>query len=134
MLKKCRLLPNHKTYYITNLNLVLMEETEYDNVYAFDIENNEKHISEVESGKKGYYCRGCKAEMIAKKGDLTNRRHHFAHVPRDVESKGKCMRSDETFRHIYAKEMLQLHKQIKVPSVWKFPPKELSESHYPNLG
>jgi hypothetical protein len=94
--------------------------THKDNVYAYDSARFERHISEVEGGKKGYYCIGCGQEMIAKKGLL--RAQHFAHDPKDVTHKGKCTFSDETFRHKLAKETLQRLKRIKVPAVYKFPP------------
>lgn len=98
-----------------------MEEAIHENnVYARNIENVVKHISEVESGRKGYYCMGCGREMQAKKGE--KRAKHFAHDPKDVLNKGKCTYSDETYRHKLAKEILQRIKQIKVPPLYKYPP------------
>lgn len=98
-----------------------MEKDLHDNnVYAYDIENIARHISEVESGRKGYYCMGCGREMQAKKGE--KRAYHFAHDPKDVLKKGKCVYSDETYRHQLAKEILQRIKQIKVPNLYKYPP------------
>lgn len=91
-----------------------------NNVYAKTIENIEVHISQVESGRKGYYCLGCDREMQAKKG--LHLAHHFAHDPKDVLNKGKCTYSDETYRHKLAKEILQRIKQIKVPTLYKYPP------------
>jgi hypothetical protein len=91
-----------------------------NNVYAHDVKNAIKHISEVVSGRKGYYCMGCQREMQAKKGDIKS--HHFAHDPKDIDSKGKCTYSDETYRHKLAKEVLQMIKQIKLPALYKYPP------------
>ena len=91
-----------------------------NNVYAHDLQNRVKHISEVASGKKGYHCMGCTREMQAKKGEKYA--HHFAHDPKDVENKGKCSFSDETYRHQLAKDALQYIKQIKVPALYKYPP------------
>jgi hypothetical protein len=99
---------------------MLEENSHENNVYAHDIKNQIKHISEVESGRKGYYCMGCKREMQAKKG-LVNT-HHFAHDPTDIKRKGKCTFSDETYRHKLAKDILQRIRQIKVPSLIKIPP------------
>lgn len=96
------------------------EKRDTDNTYANTIENIGVHISEVESGRKGYYCQGCGREMIAKKGDILM--HHFAHDPKDVQNKGKCTYSDETYRHKLAKEILQMIKKIKVPTLYKYPP------------
>jgi hypothetical protein len=91
-----------------------------NNVFAHDVKNAIKHISEVVSGRKGYYCMGCQREMQAKKGDKKS--HHFAHDPKDVDTKGKCTYSDETYRHKLAKEVLQVIKQMKVPALYKYPP------------
>lgn len=88
--------------------------------YANDSNGVPKHISEVESGKLGYYCIGCSQEMIAKKGEVLI--HHFAHSPRDMASKAQCYYSSETHRHNLAKMILQILKRIKVPVLYKFPP------------
>ncbi len=96
------------------------EENEPENLIAFDENGNEIHISQAKSGRNGYYCRGCKDEMDAIIGNLAN--PYYRHVPRDITAKAKCMHTDESFRHDYAKRMLQLHKEIKVPSLFKHPP------------
>jgi competence CoiA-like predicted nuclease len=82
-----------------------MEYQHDNNVYAHDITNHVKHISEVASGRKGYYCMGCAREMQAKKGEKYA--HHFSHDPNDIDNKGKCTYSDETYRHQLAKDSLQ---------------------------
>jgi hypothetical protein len=46
--------------------------------------------------------------MQAKKGDKKS--HNFAHDPKDVDTKGKCTYSDETYRHKLAKEVFQVIK------------------------
>ncbi len=92
-----------------------------ENVYAFNIENKVIHVSEAESGRKGYYCLGCNGELQAKKGNI--RQEHFAHDPKNLGKNVKCSYSDETYRHKLAKELLQTLKKIKVPSVIKEPPK-----------
>ncbi|MBB4079179.1 hypothetical protein GGR28_001799 [Lewinella aquimaris] len=89
-----------------------------NNVYAYDSSRNPRHISEVDSGKKGYHCMGCSWEMIARKGAI--RDHHFAHAPRNWDDKGACTYSDETYRHKLAKEILQRTKKIRVPAVYVF--------------
>lgn len=90
-----------------------------DHSYALDLQDKLKHISEVERGRKGYFCPGCRQRMIARKGDI--KIHHFAHDPQDVERRGKCTYSDETIRHKLGKEILQHLKCIKVPSLRKYP-------------
>jgi predicted nucleic acid-binding Zn-ribbon protein len=91
-----------------------------DHSYAHDLQDKLKHISEVERGRKGYFCPGCRQKMIARKGDI--KIHHFAHDPQDVERRGKCTYSDETIRHKLGKEILQHLKHVKVPSLRKYPP------------
>lgn len=100
-----------------------MDEWDFqnDNTYAFNIKDEPKHVSEVERGRKGYYCMGCSAQVEARKGD--KRAHHFAHVPSDVKVERKCTYSDETYRHKVAKDILQRIKKIKVPALYKYPPK-----------
>lgn len=98
----------------------MKEERERLNTWANTIECIAIHISEAQSGLHGYYCQGCGREMIAKKGSIIM--HHFAHDPKDVENKGKCTYSDESYRHKLAKETLQRIKKIKVPTLYKYPP------------
>lgn len=92
------------------------------NVFAKKVDDSIIHISDAESGRNGYFCLGCNGIMQAKKGEVMV--HHFSHEPRDVTRIGKCTYSDETFRHKLAKEVLQRIKQIKVPAVYKYPPKD----------
>jgi hypothetical protein len=93
--------------------------------WAKDKNQKERHISEIEVIRgRGYTCIECGQEMIAKKSDLELRRHHFAHFAVDVINKGKCTFSNETYRHKIAKDILQMSKKIKVPSLYKFPPSD----------
>ena len=43
-----------------------------NNTYAFNLKREEKHISEVESGRKGYYCMGCGEEMEGHSGQFAS--------------------------------------------------------------
>lgn len=97
-----------------------MEKETEQNVYAKNIKGEFVHISDVESGRKGYYCIGCNREMQAKKGKI--KKEHFAHDPKDVALQNKCSYSDETHRHYLAKRILEEIKQIKVPILYKYPP------------
>ncbi|TDE09162.1 competence protein CoiA family protein [Dyadobacter psychrotolerans] len=90
-----------------------------DHSYALNLLDELQHISQVERGRKGYFCPGCRQRMIARKGDI--KIHHFAHDPQDVERRGKCSYSDETIRHKLGKEILQHLKHVKVPSLRKYP-------------
>ncbi|MGF7218821.1 uncharacterized protein YfcZ (UPF0381/DUF406 family) [Spirosoma lacussanchae] len=94
------------------------EETQY----AKNIQGEEFHISEVERGKKGYYCIDCEQEMVACQSEL-DRSWYFRHHVTDVKIERKCTFSNETYRHKIAKDALQRIKQIKVPAVDKYAPK-----------
>jgi len=103
----------------------MKQKSRIRNVYAKNIKGEEKHISEVESGRKGYYCLGCDAQVDARKGEKIS--HYFAHAPVDVKIERKCTYSDETYRHKLAKEILQRIKEIRVPPLYKFPPLGLDD-------
>jgi hypothetical protein len=66
--------------------------------------------------------------MQAKKGDILE--HHFSHDPKDILQKGKCTYSDETYRHKLAKDILQRIKEIKVPTLYKYPPQGIEGKPY----
>jgi hypothetical protein len=94
-----------------------------NNVYALNVKQNVIHVSEAESGRKGYFCLGCTGELQAVISTKENRISYFRHDPTNVEYKTKCTYSDETHRHKLAKEILLRIKKIKVPSIYKYPPK-----------
>jgi hypothetical protein len=95
-----------------------MKQEPRNNIYAKNLKGEEKHISEVKKGRKGYYCLGCNGEMEARKGEIKS--HYFAHVPTNITTQRECTYSDESYRHKLAKEILQRIKQIKVPALYKY--------------
>ncbi|MBP6913811.1 MAG: hypothetical protein KA841_02440 [Chitinophagales bacterium] len=114
-----------------------MADNDKNNVYALTIKGDVIHASEATSGRQGYYCLGCKKEMQAVRSKKSNRIDYFRHDPKGVVNEAKCTYSDETYRHKLAKEILQRLKRIKVPAVYKYPPKNqdglanlLEESKY----
>lgn len=100
-----------------------MEYSHKDNLYALSIKDEVVFIGEVISGRKGYFCLGCKREMQAVIARKSKRKSYFRHDPKDVQGKGKCTYSDEAYRIQLAKTILQDIKKIKVPSLYKYPPK-----------
>lgn len=94
-----------------------------NNVYCYDIKDDIKHVSEVESGRKGYFCLGCKRELQAVISKKVNRVSYFRHDPKAVKAGEKCTYRDETHRHKLAKDILQRLKRIKVPALYKYPPR-----------
>lgn len=93
------------------------------NVYALNTKDQTIHISEAESGRKGYFCLGCKRELQAVKQTKENRISYFRHDHNALKGEGLCTYSDETYRHQLAKQILLNYKKVKVPAVYKYPPK-----------
>lgn len=99
-------------------------QRELQNEYAFDVKWQPIYIDKAISGRKGYFCMGCKKEMEAVKAHIANRRSYFRHIALDLPAGEKpCYYSDETFRHKLVKDLLQSSKSVKVPNVYKYPPK-----------
>lgn len=94
---------------------------EIQNKYAYNVKDDIIYIQEAKSGRKGYFCMGCKKEMQAVISKIQDRESYFRHDAQAVKLHGKCTYSDETYRHKIAKEALQLSKRIKVPAVYKYP-------------
>ena len=95
---------------------------EIQNKYAYNVKDDIIYIQDAKSGRKGYFCMGCKKEMQAVISKIQDRESYFRHDAQAVKLHGKCTYSDETYRHKIAKEALQLSKRIKVPAVYKYPP------------
>lgn len=93
------------------------------NVYALNTKDETIHISEAESGRKGYFCLGCGRELQAVKQTKENRISYFRHDHNSLKGEGLCAYSDETYRHQLGKQILLNYKKVKVPAVYKYPPK-----------
>ncbi len=100
---------------------------EESNVYALDVKDKYIYISDAKSGKNGYFCIGCKAELVAVKGEIN--RQHFRHYADDIALANRCQYKDETYRHQLAKDILQRLKKIKVPTTLKFPPESTKNGY-----
>ncbi|MFN2262490.1 MAG: hypothetical protein ABR595_10540, partial [Psychroflexus sp.] len=93
------------------------------NEYAENIKGEPLYILDVESGRKGYFCIGCKNEMQAVKTKIRERKSYFRHDPNDVKkSERKCIFSNQDYRHDQAVLILNKIKRIKVPALYKYPP------------
>lgn len=98
-------------------------EVEDQNEYAENIKGEPLYILDVTSGRKGYFCIGCKNEMQAVKTKLRGRKSYFRHDPNDVKkSERKCTFSNQGYRHDQAVSILGRIKRIKVPALYKYPP------------
>lgn len=97
-----------------------------ENVYAYDEHFKEIYIGDVDPKhngiKKMYLCLGCQKQMQAVK-PKTLRKQHFRHHVTKNSNQNKCTYSDETHRHFLAKANALVLKEIKLPSVYKYPPK-----------
>lgn len=95
---------------------------EKDNDWAITIKYEYIHILNAESGLKGYYCLGCQKEMVAVRP--TKRKSHFRHHVVDVKKDYReCVNSSRVYREKLAEQILHRLKELKVPDVYKFPPK-----------
>lgn len=105
---------------------------EQDNDWANNIEGNPIHITQAESGAKGYYCMGCDKQMQAVKRKIKEYKSYFRHHVKDVDnSKTECVHASREYREKLAFLYFMRTKQITVPAVYKFPPKGIEG--FPNL-
>jgi hypothetical protein len=94
------------------------------NEYAKNVKDEYVFIMDAESGRKGYWCVGCNAEMEAvRRRKNTSHKSYFRHIAKDVK-KGEipCTFSNQDFRHNLAIDILQRTKRIKVPNLYKYSP------------
>lgn len=97
---------------------------EENNVYAQStVHSRIIHISEAISGRQGYFCLGCKSEMQAVLFKIPNHISYFRHDPKEVDYKQRCTYSDEEHRRLIARNILARLKKLKVPALYKYPPK-----------
>ncbi|MBE7635108.1 hypothetical protein F7642_12315 [Tenacibaculum finnmarkense genomovar ulcerans] len=100
------------------------KKNEEQNEYAENVKGETIYILDAESGKKGYFCIGCKAEMQAVKSKIRGRKSYFRHDATDVKkNERECTFSNQDYRHTQAISILNRIKRIKVPPLYKFPPK-----------
>lgn len=98
--------------------------SEPENDWANDVKDNPIHISQAESGLKGYYCMGCSKEMQAVKMKNPKHQSYFRHHIKDIDtSKIECVHASKEYRERLAYFYFMRTKQIKVPAVYKYPPK-----------
>ncbi|WP_339918212.1 hypothetical protein [Yeosuana marina] len=105
-----------------------LEEKKYDieanNDWAKNVKGEHLFIDSAKSGRKGYFCIGCDKQMEAVKKRNINHRSYFRHVPVDISKDEKpCTFSNRKYRENLATDILQRLKSIKVPNVYKYPPK-----------
>jgi len=93
-----------------------------ENEYAKNIEDEVVYIGDALSGRKGYWCLGCKEEMDAVKKKNIYHKSYFRHSAKGVDNERKCTFSNQDYRHKLAIEILQFTKRIKVPNLYSYSP------------
>ncbi|WP_289062381.1 hypothetical protein [uncultured Zobellia sp.] len=97
---------------------------EEQNEFAENVKGDIIYILDAPSGKKGYFCIGCKTEMQAVKSKIRGRKSYFRHDATDVQkNERECTFSNQNYRHSQAMSILNRIKRIKVPTLYKYPPK-----------
>lgn len=93
-----------------------------ENEYAKNIKDEVVYIGDAISGRKGYWCLGCKEEMDAVKKKNIYHKSYFRHSAKGVNNERKCTFSNQDYRHKLAIEILQFTKRIKVPNLYSYSP------------
>jgi len=100
-------------------------ETDAHHDYAHSTKlGRDIHISEApERGRKGYLCIGCQRVMQAVMPNVQRRRAFFRHDAQFIKPGDQCTFRDEEYRCKLAITTMELNKEIRVPPVYKYPPK-----------
>jgi hypothetical protein len=108
------------------------EDFKSDWAYSKKHEKN-IHISEAESGLKGYRCLGCHSQMVANiQKKNPNWLSYFSHYASDVnKEKVECVRASKTYREKIARSILNELKYVNAPAIYKYPPLGSDENLFP---
>jgi len=101
-----------------------IEELESDWAFSEKLQK-EMHISQAESGLKGYRCLGCHAQMVANIQKKNPHWHsYFSHHASDVnKEKTECVRASKVYREKIARAILNRLKYVNAPAIYKDSPK-----------
>ncbi|MDB5013919.1 MAG: hypothetical protein JWQ25_2121 [Daejeonella sp.] len=101
------------------------KEPDENHQFAYSEEHGRDiHISEAtKSGRQGYLCTSCKRPMQAVLRKIYGLKPYFRHDPKDVKPSDRCAYKDEEYRRNFVINTLELEKVIKVPPLYKYPPK-----------
>lgn len=89
----------------------------------------EIHISNAESGLKGYRCLGCGAQMIAniQRKDPTKKSYFRHHASNVIKEKPECIKASRVYREKIAKAIINRLKYVETPKLYKFPQENKEE-------
>ena len=101
------------------------KKEDFKSDWAYSVKHQKNiHISEAESGLKGYRCLGCQAKMqaVIQKKD-PSRLSFFRHHASDVDNeKIECVRASKVYREQIARAILNRLKYVSAPAIYKYPP------------
>lgn len=110
----------------------IKESIENQNDWAKNIKDDPIHIDNAKSGAKGYYCLGCNKEMQAVKFKNPKHQSYFRHHAYNIDKNNvECVFSSKVYRERLAEQILHRLKELKLPEVYKYPPKGVEGE--PNL-
>lgn len=99
-------------------------DLETQNDWAKDITDDPIHISNAISGLNDYYCLGCEKEMQAVKFKNPAFQSYFRHHAHNINKDNvECVFSSRVYRERLAEQILRRLKELKLPEVYKYPPK-----------
>jgi hypothetical protein len=103
-------------------------KTEYQNDWALDIKEKAVHITNAKSGAQGYYCMGCREEMQGVKFKNPKYQSYFRHHVSNIDTnKIECIVASRNYRERIASAILNRLKYVKVPTLYKYPPKGIEK-------
>jgi hypothetical protein len=103
-------------------------KNEYQNDWAIDIKENAVHITNAKSGAQGYYCMGCGEEMQGVKFKNPKYQSYFRHHVSNIDTnKIECVVASRNYRERIASAILNRLKSVKVPTLYKYPPKGIEK-------
>lgn len=101
-----------------------INKKDYENDWAKDIKGGGIHIDNAPSGAQGYYCLGCDKEMQAVKFKNPKYQSYFRHHAHNIDKeKTECVVASRNYRERIASSILNRLKYVKVPTLYKYPPK-----------
>jgi hypothetical protein len=101
-----------------------VKELNFETDWAFSEKSNKEiHISQAESGLRGYRCLGCHGPMIAniQRKNPSRRsffRHHATNIERDER---QCVRANKEYREKIARNIINRLKYVNAPAIYKYP-------------
>jgi hypothetical protein len=103
-------------------------KNEYQNDWAIDIKEKAVHIANAKSGAQGYYCMGCGEEMQGVKFKNPKYQSYFRHHVSNIgTNKIECVVASRNYRERIASAILNRLKSVKVPTLYKYPPKGIEK-------